>query len=153
MFLRWIERPSKDGFDWTALSLILAESKRIDGKPRQRHIAYLGGIRDDEITDVGSRCIFWDSVRAAFDRLDNQIVPADRKRFEVAIAARVPRPSAKAYKTAARQAARQWGWTKLSDGFKTALADEAGKWLAHDAELRAKLMRELGAILSKSTEG
>ena len=104
MFIRWIERPSKTpGYDATALSLILAETKRIDGKPRQRHLAYLGGITDDQIKSPGSRCTFWDSVTAAFERLGNQVTPSDRQRFEAAIAERVPCPSAKDYKAVERE--------------------------------------------------
>jgi hypothetical protein len=150
MFIRWIERPNYDG-TYTGLSVILAETKRVDGRPRQRHIAYLGGIAEQQISDLVSRCYFWDSVRAAFNKLDNQIAPADRQRFEIAIAKRVPRPSAKAYETAARRVARKLGWSKISDGFKTVLAAEADKWIEHEKEIKAadraeliKLMREYG---------
>jgi hypothetical protein len=104
MFIRWIERPSKTpGYDATALSVILAETKRIDGKPRQRHIAYLGGITDEQIKCPDSRCYFWDSVTAAFDRLGNQVMPSDRQRFEAAIAERVPCPSSEEHKVVERE--------------------------------------------------
>ena len=146
MFIRWIERPSKTpGYDETALSLILAETKRIDGKPRQQHIAYLGGITDEQIANLVSRCYFWDSVNAAFDRLGNQVTADDRQRFEKVIAARVPRPSPSAYKKAARQVAQRWGWTDLTDGFKAVLADEADQWKARDGERAA----ELAAMLAE----
>src|SRR5215469_1274577 len=57
MFIRWIERPSKTpGVYTTSLSAILAESKRVDGRPRQRHIAYISGIQD--VTDVVDAAIF-----------------------------------------------------------------------------------------------
>src|SRR5262245_23010813 len=106
MFIRWIERPSKTpGYYDTSLSLILAESARIKGEPRQRHIAYLGGITRLGIDSHELRCYFWDGVTATFDRLGNRVTPADRKRFEAAIADRVPRPSAAAYRTAARRVA------------------------------------------------
>jgi hypothetical protein len=98
MFVRWIERPSKsEGLHFTALSALLVESKRINGVPRQRHIGYLGGITDEQIGDLQSRCYFWDQVVAAFDKLDAKVKPEDRLRFEAAIAARVPRPSADEY--------------------------------------------------------
>ena len=147
MFIRWIERPSKTpGYDETALSLILAETRRIDGKPRQRHIAYLGGITDEQIANLVSRCYFWDSVNAAFHKLGNQVTADDRQRFEKAIAARVPRPLPAAYEKAARQTAQRLGWTRLSNGFKAVLADEADRWKAHEAKQTA----ELNALLRQA---
>jgi hypothetical protein len=85
------------------LSAMLVESKRVNGKPRQRHIGYLGGITVTQIDDLPSRCVFWNAVTAAFDRLGNQVTPIDRQRFEAAIGARVPRPSAKDYATVERE--------------------------------------------------
>jgi hypothetical protein len=51
-------------------------------------------------------------------------------------------PSATEYKKAARQAAQQVVWTRLSEGFKAVPADEADEWKAHQAE-RGKLTAEL----------
>src|SRR5262245_8907901 len=112
MFIRWISRLNApiyfgDGDDeWrqdTSYSLILAESYRDKGKPRQRHIAYLGGITDYGIKHLSHRCDFWDQVTAAFDRLANRVPPEDRKRFEAAIATKVPRPSAQQRKAVTRE--------------------------------------------------
>jgi hypothetical protein len=139
MFIRWIERPPKiPGRYETALSLILADTKRVDGTVRQRHIAYLGGITDRGIENLIHCCSFWDSVTAAFDELGDTVPPADRERFETDIADRVPRPSADAYKDAARQTAQRYGWESLSTGFKAVLADEAEQWKAHETRVRAE---------------
>jgi hypothetical protein len=54
MFVRWQKRQRKrrvfggEGPDmhWAA---ILSESERVDGKPVQRHIAYLGGLTESAI--------------------------------------------------------------------------------------------------------
>ena len=134
MFIRWIERPSKDGHDFTAMSAILAESKRVNGKPRQRHIAYLGGITDDAIEHLGSRYDFWNQVTAAFDKLDNQVTPSDRQRFETAIAARVPRPTADEHARVIRERAqhereREEG---MGDLMRRVLAFRLGNLNLHD---------------------
>jgi hypothetical protein len=97
------------------LSALLVESKRVNGKVRQRHIAYLGGISQSPMRNQSTMRIagrpshararlreysiderrrqFWDSVTAAFDKLEGQIDPDERKRFEAIIAKRVPRPT------------------------------------------------------------
>jgi hypothetical protein len=110
MFIRWITRlnvtPDADGRQDTAYSLVLAESRRVKGKPKQRHIAYLGGINDHGIKQPSHRCEFWHQVTAAFDRLGNQVMPEDRKRFETAIAAKVPRPTAKQRNAYVREQAK-----------------------------------------------
>jgi hypothetical protein len=151
MFIRWIERPHNlerhpyrsEGSHGSGLSCILAETKRIKGKPKQRHLAYLGGIRTIGIANDFQRCFFWDSVTAAFDRLHNKVKPEDRKRFEAAIAARVPRPSASLYKATARKSAQRVGWSFLRPGFKTALADEADKWKAYEKKMNEEHRREM----------
>ena len=55
MFVRWQTRTrrarafGRDPNTDTHWAAILAESSRIDGKPTQRHIAYLGGITESAI--------------------------------------------------------------------------------------------------------
>jgi hypothetical protein len=111
MFVRWISRlyvtPEADDTQQTAWSAVLVESRRVNGKPRQRHIAYLGGINDAGIRHLGSRCEFWEQVIAAFHRLGNQVAREDCKRFQAAIAAKVRRPTAEQQRAFARKRARR----------------------------------------------
>ena len=66
---------------------VLIESVRVDGKARQRHVAYLGGYHRDH--DVHYRSWWWHRMTATLDRLGNRIKPADRPRIEAALAKKV----------------------------------------------------------------
>ena len=72
---------------WAA---ILVERVRVEGRPTQRHVAYLGGVTDSAIEIAAQRMFFWDDVKQRLDRLSNRITAEDRKRIEAAIAAKVP---------------------------------------------------------------
>src|SRR5262245_22011983 len=67
------------------LKAILVESVRVGGRPRQRHIAFLGSVA----IDGGDRRRFWYDVTTKLDRLSNRVSPDDRQRIEAAIAKRV----------------------------------------------------------------
>ena len=75
---------------WAA---IVVESVRINGKPTQRHVAYLAGITESRMAGVHvhPRRYFWDDVLDGLDRLGNRMSISDRKRIEAAIALKVPR--------------------------------------------------------------
>ena len=101
-----------------ALTATLVESKRVNGKPRQRHVAYLGTITvwDDlpwygeswrtlPIGTGGVACeshtvSFWDDVRKRLDALNGRV---GRKRIMASIAATVPRPNAKTRRRTERE--------------------------------------------------
>lgn len=71
------------------------ESRRVDGKPRQRHVAYLGGICQSAI-DLDTpyqRGHFWVRVVGRLDQLANQITPEQRRKIETQIAAKVTPPT------------------------------------------------------------
>ena len=51
MYLKWQSRPRKR-IGSPLLTAVLVESHRVGGKPRQRTVAYLAGIRD---VRIGSR--------------------------------------------------------------------------------------------------
>jgi len=97
MFVRWQQahsvdrskhaRERKDGS--AKLRAILVESVRADGKPRQRHVAFLASIPRDQVSDDIARALFWDRTRQALDRLNKQITLEDRAHIEIAIAQRV----------------------------------------------------------------
>jgi hypothetical protein len=67
------------------LKAILVESVRIDGKPQQKHIAFLSSTS----IDGGDRPRFWYEVTTKLDRLSNRLSPADRKQIVAAIAKKV----------------------------------------------------------------
>jgi hypothetical protein len=83
-------RADTDELD-VAWSVILVESVRVDGKPRQRHVAYLGGITESAIQITAQRLYFWEAVLDGLDRLHNRMSIADRRKIEAAIALKVPR--------------------------------------------------------------
>jgi hypothetical protein len=73
-----------------ALVAVVAESRRIDGKPRQRLVKYLGAISRADVHRVDVRHKFWTRV----DGRLAEFAPDDRTRFEAALEALVPRPTA-----------------------------------------------------------
>jgi hypothetical protein len=121
MFVRWhlhrsqdrIARHRKRKDREARLRAILVEAVRIDGKPRQRHIAYLGSIRHDCTGKVDYRVRFWRDARKAFDRLGKRLTAAGRTRVEELIGERVRRP------TAQQEKAWAAGRAALFAGFKT----------------------------------
>lgn len=91
MFVRWKRSPlmKKPGGDLLAASLV--ESVRVDGKPRQRTIAYLGSIAEAD-TQPGGRAVlvrcFWRAVRERLDALPLDAGTSDA--ILVKLAERVP---------------------------------------------------------------
>jgi hypothetical protein len=74
-----------------ALSAQLVECHRIDGKPRQRVVKYLGIISQGQIASVNHRTYFWRHVGAALSEL---ALPAEQQRaIELALHERVPFPT------------------------------------------------------------
>ena len=76
MFIRWQKRKRRDGV--TRLNAVLCESRRVDGKPRQEHIAYLGAIDDiwldQPLDDPGAnlkRSEFWKKAEKRLAPLAN----------------------------------------------------------------------------------
>ena len=114
MFVRWQKRKRKSrafgrrrrdaDIHWAA---ILAESARVDGKPTQQHIAYLGGITESAIEIAAQRAFFWREVMRQLDQLANRILKDDRARIEEAIARKVPRLTRQEYKKCITR------WTEL----------------------------------------
>ena len=111
MYVRWQSRERRrqafpnpkrrkgPDIHWAA---ILLESKRIKGKPTQRHIAYIGGITDSAIAIIHQRCWFWDAVQKRLNRLGKEVSPEDRKKIEATIAEKVPRPTKAQYRRCVR---------------------------------------------------
>jgi hypothetical protein len=96
MFVIWRRRLLRLKPRWQVdpearLEARLAESVRVEGKPRQRFIAYLASLA--EPNDASDRADFWDVITHELDRLGNRLGD-ERAKIEAAIAARVPRPTA-----------------------------------------------------------
>ena len=146
MFVRWQHRWHTLQSRWEDYpdvhwSAILVESKRISGKPKQRHVAYLAGFTEGEIrgrSGSAVRCRVWDEVSAHLDLFGDRITAANREKIEAAIAMKVPRPTPTAYRANARKAAALLGWEWLRKKQRTALKDEAEQWQqgeTHEAEV------------------
>ena len=88
MFVRWQTYRSQArrwNTERALLKAILVESIRVEGKPRQKHIAFLGSMSVDR-SDMRR---FWHEVTARFDQLGNRVGPDERARLLASIAERV----------------------------------------------------------------
>jgi hypothetical protein len=89
MYVRWMNKRSKSTIHWAA---ILVENVRIDGKPVQRHIAYLAGITQADATGAkAKRAVFWRRARQMLKGLNGRVTAADVRKIKAALALRVPR--------------------------------------------------------------
>ena len=84
MFVRWQKYKSRvSRKKHVQPRLLLVEAIRIDGKPRQRHLAYLGSVQADR-RDLPK---FWYNVIGKLDRC--RLSPEERNRITAAIAKKV----------------------------------------------------------------
>jgi hypothetical protein len=99
MFVRWKIRVPwrawyKD-FPWRnpgmSFSAVLVRSERVNGKPRQKIVAYLGHIKEKNLDSKAQRLYFWESVDRPLDAL--VLSPAERQQIEEEILQRVDRPA------------------------------------------------------------
>lgn len=97
MYLRWKKTRRRDrwGEENWAHSAVLVESVRMDGKPRQRMIAYVGTIQDRYLLGGADTARwrlwrFWDNADAALDRL--ALPDIERAKIVAALEAVVPMP-------------------------------------------------------------
>ncbi len=93
MYVRWQRKQRADRDNWgPLLCAVLVESRRVDGEPRQRTVAYLGGIREGCIESaLGHHVKFGRNVARRLDTLGDDLAPAERKKVEEALAKRVRR--------------------------------------------------------------
>ncbi len=96
MYVRWKKRLRKrasQGEPSYLLSAALTESHRVNGKPRQRTIAYLGSIRNEciDLPFCLPRRDFWQRVTTRLDALD--LSASERATIEDVLGRVVPRPS------------------------------------------------------------
>jgi len=102
MFIRWQSRQrrrakfggSADQTDthWRA---ILVESARIDGKPRQQHIAYLAGFTESAARIATQRRLLWKAIQKRLKRLGKRISAKDRKAIMSALIEKLGKPPSK----------------------------------------------------------
>ena len=95
MFIRWQKYRSvalwhRRKPPITRVKAILVETVRIDGKPRQKHVAFIASYQDGRLDLIGTGSTFWRDARQRLDRISNQITPADHSKVEAALAQRVP---------------------------------------------------------------
>ena len=94
MFVRWqkrqrVKRQWDDRGD--TFTAVLVESYRdAEGRPRQRHIAYLGSIR--EHTSPGRVLDFWNHADTTLKRLVTEGKAVDIEAVTAALQIRVPHP-------------------------------------------------------------
>src|SRR5262245_45086465 len=115
MYVRWQKRNLRDG--GFSLNAVLVENRRVNGKPVQHHVAYLGSINRAK-DDRAMRVYFWDHITKRLDEL--QIV--ERRKIEAAIAKKVPRLTKREFATWQRE--RQTfedNWRKFFQGPATTL--------------------------------
>jgi hypothetical protein len=97
VFVRWQSYehkkldPRKGRYDvlWRA---ILVESVCVNGKSRNQHIAYLGGITNEEQKDPELRRRFWKRVLVRLLTLANRVSPEDHAKIIASIAKKVEGP-------------------------------------------------------------
>ena len=105
MYVRWQLRPRKRRGGSPLLVAVLVESRRVDGRPRQRNVAYLGGIRERHVGKTArEHNRFWAGVDARLDELGLDAVT--RASIEARVAARVPRVTDENQAVFAAEAAR-----------------------------------------------
>jgi hypothetical protein len=93
MFVRWQSRKRAERNKWAlrhvgdiTWNAILVESVRVDGKPQQKHVAYLGSFSTRQAASQPQRVYTWEAMLERLDRLSNRIPPKARKNIEAAIA-------------------------------------------------------------------
>ena len=90
MFVRWKKRKraTKCGapqrYSWYAE---VVESVRIDGKPRQKVIAYLASIKPKDLPFAWERAYFWQRANEKLDALD--LDSAERAKLDAQLAEKV----------------------------------------------------------------
>jgi hypothetical protein len=131
MFIRWQSRKrgiyysywGRDGdphgdVHWNA---VLVESVRVNGKPRQKHIANLCGFTEHQIKHPAQQVYTWEHAIKTLDRLDNRITPEQRRQVETELAERLGRPKPTKREIAAQHKAAEDMFKTVGTELKTLL--------------------------------
>ena len=104
MYVRWKKRARTRRHRPTGehtLTAVLVTSQRVDGRPRQRIVAYLGSIGEHHTSVYWHQVDFWKSAAQHLEQLDLDADTATRIREQLAQI--VPVPTAEGRAQAARQ--------------------------------------------------
>jgi hypothetical protein len=111
MYVRWQSRKLNKNTRWREAGDVhwrafLVENVRVDGKPTQRHIAYLGGITERNIAHEkpAHRIYFWSGVEQKLAVLN--FSAKERTAIMQVIAKKVPRVTSGQYQQHARVSAK-----------------------------------------------
>jgi hypothetical protein len=106
MYIRWQSRKRNrakfgGGHQDIGWSAILVESVRVDGKPKQQHVAYLAGFTESAIAAHPAQQRFvWDRIEDKLKRLGNRISDEDRDAIVKAVIQKIGKPPTKAQRDA-----------------------------------------------------
>ena len=94
MYVRWnkANRQRPHGFKYVSHIAVLVESKRIDGRPRQKVLKYLGSIESYLMKEPHIQRYFWKNVSVRLDSLQPPLTADERKKIEDIIQKTVPMP-------------------------------------------------------------
>jgi hypothetical protein len=134
MYVRWSSRRNRDHIG-SVLVAQLVGSKRVEGKSRERVLAYLGSCREP-IDTLRHRLWFYERCDQVLDRL--ALALEDRAKVDAVLAARVPRPSGKDRAQHQREKAILMAKFGRADGF--AFVKE---WNAANEEERRRFLDQL----------
>jgi hypothetical protein len=121
MYVRWQSYKKVHEQKVVHWSAVLVEAVRVDGKPRQRHIAYLGGLEvqdpeapgyqhpDNKSRRNANQCMFWKRALETLEFLGNRVSPNDHKKIVAAVVKRIPMPT-EAEKERSRRELPFWDW-------------------------------------------
>jgi hypothetical protein len=102
VYLRWQYRIHPRNKAQPSLVAVLLESRRVNGQPRQRLVAYVGSVTRADIHTLSGRTRFWAGADARLAGFTSE----DRGRFVRALEDLVPRPTAEEWTTLREKNAR-----------------------------------------------
>jgi hypothetical protein len=73
---------------------------RVDGKPTQRHIAYLVGFTESAVAIPAQQRFMWERIEQQLARLRSRMSPEDRKRVVASLIKKIGKPPTKAQRAA-----------------------------------------------------
>jgi len=100
MYVRWQKRKR-------SLVATLAENVRVNGKSVQQHVAYLGSIRQDYVSNLTQRSYFWEDITQRLNEI--RLTGGERKRVRIAIAETIPLPTEREYAKLIRDLGKNLG--------------------------------------------
>jgi hypothetical protein len=129
MFIRWQSRKREiyyshwgrnaDPYGDVHWNAVLVESLRINGKPRQKHIANLCGFTEHQIRIPAQQLYTWERAIKTLGGLGKRITPKQRRQIESALADRLGRPKPTKREIAAQHKAGAANLKAMEEKIKT----------------------------------